>query len=163
MCKSFLCLRRGVSHFRKVSAYIETFSLPTQRCFFGGRLADPDAEAFLCLRRGVSHPQAPAARPCLFSLPTQRCFLFASAEIFILRLFSAYAEVFPSSQPLSRFVSPFLCLRRGVSAAVNLNGDFISFSLPTQRCFWMSRIPKKARSLFSAYAEVFPLVHELGD
>ena len=172
----FLCLRRGVSDRYGRSAFVNCFSLPTQRCFYlrrrrslgrqlfsayaevfqrGLRLARA-ASAFLCLRRGVSPGLASSLPIGAFSLPTQRCFLFASAEIFILRLFSAYAEVFPSSQPLSRFVSPFLCLRRGVSAAVNLNGDFISFSLPTQRCFCKDPPLCSSRSLFSAYAEVFP-------
>ena len=151
----FLCLRRGVS-FAGLTVYPrDYFSLPTQRCFQihqGNRplgiLFSAYAEvfpddydhhleggAFLCLRRGVSEKEARLYRYRNFSLPTQRCFQRIGVEVRVICLFSAYAEVFPSSQPLSRFVSPFLCLRRGVSRYPTGHDPKAHFSLPTQRCF----------------------------
>ena len=49
----------------------------------------------------------------------------------------------------------FLCLRRGVSWISPTTGCRVDFSLPTQRCFYLSDREKKDRELFSAYAEVF--------
>ena len=132
------------------------FSLPTQRCFhyllFRGepnllfsayaevfpapsasRQSDP---AFLCLRRGVSS-EAPALHfECDFSLPTQRCFPSSPRPQSLERLFSAYAEVFPTHPIKTQGSAPFLCLRRGVSVPTALEIVVISFSLPTQRCFF---------------------------
>ena len=70
-------------------------------------------------------------------------------------LFSAYAEVFPSLRALSPLPGTFLCLRRGVSAAVGAVSTIATFSLPTQRCFLPTDQKAKDRQLFSAYAEVF--------
>ena len=53
-----------------------------------------------------------------------------------MRLFSAYAEVFPLSTVSGRTES--------------------NFSLPTQRCFRVRAAKIPPHSLFSAYAEVFP-------
>ena len=58
-----------------------------------------------------------------------------SAEV----LFSAYAEVFPLQESDVGFWQPFLCLRRGVSDAKRMVQQTASFSLPTQRCFYISR------------------------
>ena len=72
------------------------------------------------------------------------------------KLFSAYAEVFPHD-PLRGVVGKtFLCLRRGVSRRVKIQKKASGFSLPTQRCFRLSRIISSLLLLFSAYAEVFP-------
>ena len=91
--------------------------------------------SFLCLRRGVSIAESICIMIVNFSLPTQRCFRVDLSSGLMVGLFSAYAEVFPSSQPLSRFVSPFLCLRRGVSRYPTGHDPKAHFSLPTQRCF----------------------------
>ena len=53
----------------------------------------------------------------------------------VIRLFSAYAEVFPSTSRVRLKPASFLCLRRGVSES--------------------ERIIFAAAWLFSAYAEVF--------
>ena len=152
---AFLCLRRGVSVVVNVSSDGTGFSLPTQRCFRRTRHCD-DARrlfsayaevflpaitpltvprSFLCLRRGVSIAESICIMIVNFSLPTQRCFRVDLSSGLMVGLFSAYAEVFPSSQPLSRFVSPFLCLRRGVSRYPTGHDPKAHFSLPTQRCF----------------------------
>ena len=52
----------------------------------------------------------------------------------------------------------FLCLRRGVSKNQYENGKGMAFSLPTQRCFCGVESERADRSLFSAYAEVFPVL-----
>ena len=138
-----------------VLRYITSFSLPTQRCFpwrpgcssesalfsayaevFPVVFRDQcPATPFLCLRRGVSIAESICIMIVNFSLPTQRCFRVDLSSGLMVGLFSAYAEVFPSSQPLSRFVSPFLCLRRGVSRYPTGHDPKAHFSLPTQRCF----------------------------
>ena len=152
---TFLCLRRGVSVVVNVSSDGTGFSLPTQRyfrrtrhCDDARRLFSAYAEvflpaitpltvprSFLCLRRGVSIAESICIMIVNFSLPTQRCFRVDLSSGLMVGLFSAYAEVFPSSQPLSRFVSPFLCLRRGVSRYPTGHDPKAHFSLPTQRCF----------------------------
>ena len=72
-----------------------------------------------------------------------------------MRLFSAYAEVFPSAAGLWLLWGAFLCLRRGVSDG-RFSGYFCGyFSLPTQRCFQADDLLKSELELFSAYAEVF--------
>ena len=112
--------------------------------------------SFLCLRRGVSHCFDAAAYAAGFSLPTQRCFLTQPLVEAQKTLFSAYAEVFPHD-PLRGVVGKtFLCLRRGVSRRVKIQKKASGFSLPTQRCFRLSRIISSLLLLFSAYAEVFP-------
>ena len=93
-------------------------------------------------------------------------------------LFSAYAEVFPPMSSLLSSMSSFLCLRRGVSVWWGLIWPLASFSLPTQRCFLgfltatpgfttflclrrgvsdIAWVDDSKVSLFSAYAEVFPV------
>ena len=75
-----------------------------------------------------------------FSLPTQRCFCHPSNH------YCLYWA--------------FLCLRRGVSTTGYQPLPGSNFSLPTQRCFRRIRIRSPASPLFSAYAEVFPLVRQ---
>ena len=60
-----------------------------------------------------------------------------------------------SLQPLRS--TPFLCLRRGVSQRAARVSAFATFSLPTQRCFLTAPIKRGEDTLFSAYAEVFPV------
>ena len=111
------------------------FSLPTQRCFLGIRYSLGDSLAFLCLRRGVSTFVDLAKGLTGFSLPTQRCFHPEGTRVALQRLFSAYAEVFPSTRRVWLGTRAFLCLRRGVSkASCGLDAQYC-FSLPTQRCF----------------------------
>ena len=95
-----------------------------------------------------------------FSLPTQRCFCSGRASAPGLRLFSAYAEVFPSLKPGVPFFMAFLCLRRGVSTAGASSGPCALFSLPTQRCFPCASAWRSSGKLFSAYAEVFLQPHD---
>ena len=90
---------------------------------------------FLCLRRGVSCSQAAVHPRKDFSLPTQRCFSKVLGTGLPVRLFSAYAEVFPTT------------------GEQLLPGE--GFSLPTQRCFLPCPLPGGGQALFSAYAEVF--------
>ena len=134
----FLCLRRGVSPGKVFLRDLRHFSLPTQRCFlpwtlnrWSRRLFSAYAEvfpllsamvlasaSFLCLRRGVSNHWNTLRSGEDFSLPTQRCFCLETDPCLTRNLFSAYAEVFPStSQMIPRSLS-FLCLRRGVSRSV---------------------------------------------
>ena len=111
---------------------------------------------FLCLRRGVSKRVLKQVFCLCFSLPTQRCFQPFRHDLWSGFLFSAYAEVFPHD-PLRGVVGKtFLCLRRGVSRRVKIQKKASGFSLPTQRCFRLSRIISSLLLLFSAYAEVFP-------
>ena len=113
--------------FRLFSAYAEVFPL-WERC-------DLDTLSFLCLRRGVSiHVRV---RQLLggFSLPTQRCFWCDGGILHHAFLFSAYAEVFPPGRRRKTKITPFLCLRRGVSHVALVKRARLGFSLPTQRCF----------------------------
>ena len=132
---TFLCLRRGVSKEEKMSFFDMVFSLPTQRCFHkrkrkpaGVVLFSAYAEVFLticrrclaavpflCLRRGVSYIDTEHFRRVFFSLPTQRCFPDIKQLFLQPILFSAYAEMFPSTQSEQSDVWAFLCLHRGVS------------------------------------------------
>ena len=73
-------------------------------------------------------------------------------------LFSAYAEVFPCLFVASVGHLSFLCLRRGVSDTGTTSDDGIPFSPPTQRCFVAIQFSLAIDRLFSAYAEVFPLL-----
>ena len=75
-------------------------------------------------------------------------------------LFSAYAEVFLITSIPESSVPAFLCLRRGVSKLFDLDGLVTNFSLPTQRCFPPEKGKGAALDLFSAYAEVFPVVSD---
>ena len=171
----FLCLRRGVSHLWDALRYALDFSLPTQRCFrsdfsgwrhfclfsayaevFPTAMTFPlSSAAFLCLRRGVSMQLPFILYQQVFSLPTQRCFRVILRGPSGLFLFSAYAEVFLAENSRSRWRSTFLCLRRGVSDQMTRNRKRATFSLPTQRCFRISRPTAPVGGLFSAYAEVF--------
>ena len=113
-----------------------------------------------------------------FSLPTQRCFSAVRMQCQRDRLFSAYAEVFPSTSRVRLKPASFLCLRRGVSESEriifaaawlfsayaevfltsrNPLSRWTHFSLPTQRCFSLEISPPVLCRLFSAYAEVFLL------
>ena len=158
--KTFLCLRRGVSPLELYSLVYRIFSLPTQRCFSSsiirfrlGGLFSAYAEvflykptrfleglSFLCLRRGVSHAWYRPPKELYFSLPTQRCFPLPDHHNDRFRLFSAYAEVFPSLPPDALHDAAFLCLRRGVSGTVRLCRHSGHFSLPTQRCFFFQGV-----------------------
>ena len=69
------------------SAYAEVFLGGDQVRIFG--------EAFLCLRRGVSGELELHEVKGSFSLPTQRCFDDFTVMGWNVKLFSAYAEVFP--------------------------------------------------------------------
>ena len=111
---------------------------------------------FLCLRRGVSMVDLWRLAFSRFSLPTQRCFSNVPTRLIGTSLFSAYAEVFLSCRSAAAFFASFLCLRRGVSAAVISDSFRACFSLPTQRCFPRLRGDVTQSLLFSAYAEVFP-------
>ena len=91
----------------------------------------------------------------VFSLPTQRCFHRRPNPHQDLRLFSAYAEVFPHRRFGVNRSPAFLCLRRGVSMAIPLKANPALFSLPTQRCFRRPFHSCGCAGLFSAYAEVF--------
>ena len=144
------------------------FSLPTQRCFwiqgqalglqrlfsayaevFLGWLGRMTARCpFLCLRRGVSHrPQVEHADHD-FSLPTQRCFSSGLRFLWVQKLFSAYAEVFPTSHGWMTAKCPFLCLRRGVSFTGKILNSLNDFSLPTQRCFRARALSGLSRRAF---------------
>ena len=112
--------------------------------------------AFLCLRRGVSEYFKDSPEGVAFSLPTQRCFQIVYPKCHDPFLFSAYAEVFLLEYFRRVGAQSFLCLRRGVSIAVPGNAAETDFSLPTQRCFLLIRLPALQPHLFSAYAEVFP-------
>ena len=173
---AFLCLRRGVSEYFKDSPEGVAFSLPTQRCFqiVYPKCHDPflfsayaevflleyfrrvGAQSFLCLRRGVSDSIIGSNRSADFSLPTQRCFSLRARLLSRVRLFSAYAEVFPDAITTAQTTAAFLCLRRGVSPPLHRPGCPGTFSLPTQRCFLRPHGSQSERPLFSAYAEVFP-------
>ena len=115
---AFLCLRRGVSPEDWLFKCFDGFSLPTQRCFHQLSQCDETLLTFLCLRRGVSLIGFYVPHILNFSLPTQRCFSCLPYQKDMLRLFSAYAEVFPMLHLIPKAALPFLCLRRGVSNSV---------------------------------------------
>ena len=170
-----------MSHFKKHKAI--SFSLPTQRCFRlcqGSQsprlLFSAYAEVFpirndkqrkkrpfLCLRRGVSDSIIGSNRSADFSLPTQRCFSLRARLLSRVRLFSAYAEVFPDAITTAQTTAAFLCLRRGVSPPLHRPGCPGTFSLPTQRCFTLLGESAGLLGLFSAYAEVFPTASRLSE
>ena len=135
---TFLCLRRGVSAGSGSGLRLPRFSLPTQRCFWlleqmkrRACLFSAYAEVFLLIdTRGLKRT--------LFSLPTQRCFQALGTCSGECELFSAYAEVFLRLGLFMPRMSPFLCLRRGVSRLVDGAPVSGCFSLPTQRCFHWS-------------------------
>ena len=138
--ETFLCLRRGVSDLDDfVRQLVVLFSAYAEVFLDSGSGAAENA-AFLCLRRGVS--QARIQR----QLTPQ--------------LFSAYAEVFLRFQFSSVGSLAFLCLRRGVSEPDRSLHDDADFSLPTQRCFPPEKGKGAALDLFSAYAELFPVVSD---
>ena len=153
---AFLCLRRGVSRAtafavmrgKLFSAYAEVFLLHAS--------FSPVCRTFLCLRRGVSICCDKGVILGVFSLPTQRCFQGSASVRTRKRLFSAYAEVFLPLLRLFPRLTPFLCLRRGVSFFSRRSCCDLTFSLPTQRCFPCIFREKIRNHLFSAYAEVFP-------
>ena len=134
---TFLCLRRGVSSKTAEKKMPPCFSLPTQRCFYVTDMGRLISVTFLCLRRGVSR---------LKVIPVPKLFLF-----------SAYAEVFPVTVILISVGLSFLCLRRGVSHCFDAAAYAAGFSLPTQRCFLTQPLVEAQKTLFSAYAEVFPI------
>ena len=172
---SFLCLRRGVSHTKSFHLSLQTFSLPTQRCFrlslvhkAHASLFSAYAEvfldgvgvaaiknSFLCLRRGVSLSDSATSYCRHFSLPTQRCFRHHFWLLGCSSLFSAYAEVFLHGHSYIFLITAFLCLRRGVSNGGHSGKVLRCFSLPTQRCFIRPYPSAPEAALFSAYAEVF--------
>ena len=82
--------------------------------------------------------------------------IWTSRNIPNVGLFSAYAEVFLDHSHTLKVVWAFLCLRRGVSILQGMPVGNLSFSLPTQRCFYVDLVVAEGASLFSAYAEVFP-------
>ena len=83
--------------------------------------------------------------------------IWTSRNIPNVGLFSAYAEVFLCALRSGMDLTPFLCLRRGVSGELELHEVKGSFSLPTQRCFDDFTVMGWNVKLFSAYAEVFPV------
>ena len=139
----FLCLRRGVSGIDDKVSF--------------------ERRTFLCLRRGVSDSIIGSNRSADFSLPTQRCFSLRARLLSRVRLFSAYAEVFPDAITTAQTTAAFLCLRRGVSPPLHRPGCPGTFSLPTQRCFTLLGESAGLLGLFSAYAEVFPTASRLSE
>ena len=95
-----------------------------------------------------------------FSLPTQRCFRRIRIRSPASPLFSAYAEVFLEDALPTSVSASFLCLRRGVSRYLAKRVLGFDISLPTQRCFQAAEREVRRKRLFSAYAEVFPLVRQ---
>ena len=78
---------RNIPNVGLFSAYAEVFPRIAPR-----NLAGPP---FLCLRRGVSGELELHEVKGSFSLPTQRCFDDFTVMGWNVKLFSAYAEVFP--------------------------------------------------------------------
>ena len=131
--------------------------------FHHALLLEIDPPTFLCLRRGVSDGILICRVARSFSLPTQRCFWRRDPDEEGICLFSAYAEVFPAIRAVCWQVLPFLCLRRGVSSSGSVQSQFLVFSLPTQRCFFLMYLSALVSPLFSAYAEVFPPAAECSE
>ena len=96
-----------------------------------------DWYGFLRVRGGVSLVRSPQYVRTAFSPRTRRCFYIAIDYSGSWRVFSAYAEVFPSSTERPVIVASFLRVRGGVSKSVGASTG--------------------AFSVFSAYAEVFLL------
>ena len=74
--------------------------------------------------------------------------IWTSRNIPNVGLFSAYAEVFPLYQLDESIREPFLCLRRGVSTAMERYVLLALFSLPTQRCFCLRPSCRNCRAAF---------------
>ena len=73
-----------------------------------------------------------------------------------LGVFSAYAEVFLSSEFKRIPCFSFLRVRGGVSNLKASAHDMGAFSPRTRRCFHLYFFCSHLRTVFSAYAEVFP-------
>ena len=116
--------------------------------------------SFLCMRRDVSQLLVDPQYADEFSLHAQRCFLGKVEIILSPTVFSACAEMFPTSVLDSLQRLCFLCMRRDVSA--EREGRLISdvFSLHAQRCFHYKARRKDGRYVFSACAEMFLRTHE---
>ena len=111
----FLCLRRGVSQARIQRQLTPQLFSAYAEVFLRFQFSSVGSLAFLCLRRGVSEPDRSLHDDADFSLPTQRCFPDIKQLFLQPILFSAYAEMFPSTQSEQSDVWAFLCLHRGVS------------------------------------------------
>ncbi len=74
------------------------------------------------------------------------------------KVFSAYAEVFPLLGRLQEISRRFLRVRGGVSAARGAEKRQRRFSPRTRRCFSIYERDKVVEKVFSAYAEVFPIL-----
>ena len=112
--------------------------------------------SFLRVRGGVSPSAQLSQSGTKFSPRTRRCFLHLKRHFSTLKVFSAYAEVFPkmTGYPMPR--GSFLRVRGGVSAWDVSAATRTRFSPRTRRCFSIFRTFKHSRKVFSAYAEVFP-------
>ena len=92
--ETFLCLRRGVSRYRRSSCGFQKLFSAYAEVFLMRRKAQRLNGSFLCLRRGVSDTRERRGLHLIFSLPTQRCFPREQPGRNARDLFSAYAEVF---------------------------------------------------------------------
>ena len=73
-------------------------------------------------------------------------------------VFSAQAEVFPACSPLRHFDLCFLRASGGVSRQRERIPDPEKFSPRKRRCFCRRAIQARSADVFSAQAEVFPLL-----
>ena len=93
-----------------------------------------------------------------FSPRKRRCFLFPLTAFAFKAVFSAQAEVFLTPFHCGLFGKSFLRASGGVSAPTANFTALSTFSPRKRRCFLGSPVYHFADSVFSAQAEVFPLV-----
>ena len=115
--------------------------------------------SFLCMRRDVSTATAVAIAALLFSLHAQRCFLVVLLCSIYRSVFSACAEMFPQYTLHRHAHWGFLCMRRDVSKSDEEGFRRVLFSLHAQRCFCDTHDSVVLNHVFSACAEMFPVLH----
>ena len=87
------------------------------------------------MRRDVSNAGHGVTPDVTSSLHAQRCFYWLSKASKSELVFSACAEMFPSSYQWKIHADCLLCMRRDVSEAIKEYNDREGSSLHAQRCF----------------------------
>ena len=103
----------------------------------------------------VSSCSAYSCLPLRYSPRMRRCFLILSDSVSPSLVFSAHAEMFPSSHRGQDGEGGILRACGDVSAASNLFGTYRKYSPRMRRCFRMMEEKPPSLSVFSAYAEMF--------
>ena len=90
-----------------------------------------------------------------FSPRKRRCFWKAQKSVQRNQVFSAQAEVFPAYSRMLLIKGCFLRASGGVSKEIKVRIEKEAFSPRKRRCFFIKKIQKWGKFVFSAQAEVF--------